>query len=427
MQKQARRTLAFVLCTAVAVLAQETTEPTVEGRLLAILRARGVIDAAEFSELSNLERELRGSADLERQVNALVEGIQDAAPKTSFKPGKGFDFATADGKFTMTVGGRIQTRATLNDIEDADNKFNFAVQHARIWMEGSVFDPSWKYRVHFDASGDRVTAGSSTSSASATALREAYIEKAFEKALNLRFGQYKTPYSRQFITSSANLEFVDRWIGHGSFFQNYQPGMMLHGLFGGEKSDLFEYYAGVFNGNGVNVQQTAGGDNRVMEVVRVAMNPMGAVKYSESDYAGGDFKAALGLNGWSSSDPALDKSDRSIGADLTIVGHGLYLTGEWHDRSFANGDPDYEGWFAQAGYFLVPGTLDVGLRYSTWGRDGATSGLDKVTEVLGVVGYSFDQHNLKLQLDAGTVETANVGGAGDTDEFRVRLQASLIF
>jgi hypothetical protein len=32
-----------------------------------------------------------------------------------------------------------------------------------------------------------------------------------------------------------------------------------------------------------------------------------------------------------------------------------------------------------------------------------------------------------LQLDAGTVETANVGGAGDTDEFRVRLQASLIF
>ncbi len=427
MLKNARRTMMAVLCTAVAVLAQETMEPTVEGRLLSILRARGVIDASEYTELSALEKEMRGGADLERQVNALVAGMQDAAPKLARKAGKGFEFATADGKFSMTLGGRIQTRATWNNFENADDKFNFAVQRVRIGLDGQVFDASWKYKVIFDASGDKVTAGASTSTASFTALREAWLEKSISKAVNVRMGQYKTPYSRQWLASSGGQEFVDRWVGHGTFAQNYQPGLMLHGMTGGEKSDLFEYYAGVFNGNGLNVQQTSGGDNRVLEVVRVAVNPFGGLKYSECDFAGGDFKAAAGLNVWSSNDPAFDKADRSFGGDLTLAGHGLYLTGEWHDRSFANGDPDNNGWFAQAGYFVVPGTLEVGLRYATWSREGATTGIDNVSEILGVVGWFADGHNLKIQLDAGRVETDNLGSTPDMEEFRVRLQASMIF
>lgn len=411
--------------------AQTQQEPSVEGRLLEILRTRGVIDAAEFTELSTLEQQLRQSADLENQVNdrveELVARLQDEAPKTSWKSGKGFNYLTADGKFSMTLGGRVQVRATYDDIENADNKMNFAAQRVRIWMEGHIFDAAWKYKLQFDASGDRVTAGASSSSASFAALREAYIEYAASANANVRMGQFKTPYSRQWLTSSGSQEFVDRWIGNGQFFQNYQPGLMVYGTAAGEKNDLFEYSVGVFNGNGINVQQTSGGDDMLMTVARVAVNPFGAVKYSESDFAGGDFKAAVGLNGWRMNNTTLNATDDSVGADVVVAGKGLYATSEYHKRSFADGSPDRVGWFAQAGYFVDPGKVDIGIRYAKFWVDNATVGLDDVTEVLAVLGYYIDQHNLKLQLDAGSVSTRNVGGSGDVDEFRLRLQAQIIF
>lgn len=416
---------------AAGLYAQETAAPSVEGRLLQILRTRGVIDAAEFTELSSLEKQLRESAELEQQVSGRVEEMvaqmQDAAPKTSWKSGKGFNYATADGKYSMTLGGRVQVRATHDGIENAADKLNFAAQRVRIWVEGHIFAPEWKYRLQFDPSGDRVTAGASTSSASATALREAYLEYASSPALNVRFGQFKTPYSRQWLTSSGSQEFVDRWVGNGQFTQNYQPGLMVHGAALGEKNDLIDYAAGVFNGNGINVQQTSGGDDMMMVVGRVAVNPFGAVKYSESDFAGGDFKAALGINAWTMNNTTLMADDCSIGADITVVGHGLYATSEFHRRTFADNSNDRVGFFAQAGYFVDPGVVDVGLRYARFWVDGATSGLDDTTELLGVLGYYIEQHNVKLQLDAGSVSVRNIGGAGDTDEFRIRLQAQIIF
>ena len=92
------------------------SEKSVDSRLLEILKQRGVITDAEFGELKQLETELKKESDLEGNVNAKVSEMMsrmaDDAPKLSYKPGNGFTLKSANGLFSLTVGGRIMVRAT---------------------------------------------------------------------------------------------------------------------------------------------------------------------------------------------------------------------------------------------------------------------------------------------------------------------------
>ena len=76
----------FLLGMSLAVFpafAQDAGVSTVDGRLLEILKSRGVITTDEYTELKKLEADLRVSADLERNVDAKIEemvarAVQDA-------------------------------------------------------------------------------------------------------------------------------------------------------------------------------------------------------------------------------------------------------------------------------------------------------------------------------------------------------------
>ena len=69
-----------VLCAVVP--AQET----VEGRLLKILKEKGVIDKAEYEDLKELEAQLRRAdnvaALIDTRIEEMISGVQDAAPST---------------------------------------------------------------------------------------------------------------------------------------------------------------------------------------------------------------------------------------------------------------------------------------------------------------------------------------------------------
>ena len=83
-----------------------------------------------------------------------------------------------------------------------------------------------------------------------------------------------------------------------------------------------------------------------------------------------------------------------------------------------------QGFYAQAGYCIIPKTLEVAFRHSYLDPDRDVSN-DLQTDIQGAVSYYFNKHNLKLQGDVtnGHIQHA----AGPTDDMIYRLQAQVIF
>lgn len=451
------RVLAALLVGTVATgMAQEVGDRSVEGRLLEILRKRGIITDAEFGELSRLEEEIRHESELESKlegrIDEMVNRIAQEGPKTGYKVGKGFNWTTPDGKFALTLGGRMQVRVSHeeNDNNTAAGKFdegetNINVPRMRVWLEGHAFEPYWKYNVQFDVAGDTArgpvsvaggapavtSTGTFTSQNRLTELKDAWIEFTKWAPFNIRGGQFKVPYSRHQITSSGKLEFVDRTVTDSVFAPGRNHGVMVFGSTGGEKSDIFEYYAGAFNGEGEN---SVNNDDGLMWAGRLAVNPLGGIPYSESDLKGTeDFRIALGVNSWFHDNDNHNQAGArfdtwTLGADLTMTWMGFFFTAEAHTLETEQGgaDLDAEGWFAQLGYFIIPHELEIAVRAAgiDWDDSATVAGQ---REYLGVLGWFLADHNLKFQLDFGRVELHQHNHANNDDEWRGRLQAQIIF
>jgi len=82
------------------------------------------------------------------------------------------------------------------------------------------------------------------------------------------------------------------------------------------------------------------------------------------------------------------------------------------------------GFYAQAGYMIIPKKLEAAIRYSYLdpNRDVAN---DNTIETIGAVSYYFDKHNLKLQGDVGNIHKQT--STGPTDDMQYRVQVQLIF
>ncbi len=431
-------------------------QETVSSRLLKVLKDKGVIDAAEFEELKAVEAEMRHEDRLgdlvDTRIEEMVANVQDAGPSTGYKIGKGFSWTTSDKRFKLTVGGRLQVRFTNdfyknNPRTDDENEPDFDVPRARVWLAGNAFETYLKYKFQFAIAGDEAdsdvgvagtlpngntlnSSGSTSSKNRLSELKDAYFDFAKWSAFKIRGGQFKVPYSRHQMTSSGRQQFVDRGVTNKVFAPGRDVGVMIHGMAGGESSDLFEYYFGAFDGEGENKSNN---DKGLMYAARLAVNPFGAVKYTESDTKyHDDFRLALAVNGWVHQDDNHTDSgdDWSIGADLAAFYKGFSALFEIHYREddvSGGDDVDSLGWLAQLGYFLIPNEFEVALRAAEIDWD--DNGLDDSgrREYLIVFGYFWYEHNMKLQLDFGRVEDHEGDTAENVDEWRVRMQFQVIF
>lgn len=447
-----RRVLGCVCAVALlagAARAQGGGEPSVEGRLLQILRDKGVISEGEMAELSALERELRERDSIEVQlrerVGEMVASLDDGSPRVAHRPGRGFSFTSADKAFRLNIGGRIQVRFTYdfwqeNASTDRENRPDFDVPRARLDFTGHAFHEHLKYRIHFDVAGDRADTpvtfpGAGTvrfaSGNRLAELKDAYIDYVKWPELSLRAGQFKTPYSRQFLTSSAQFQMVERSPVHRAFIRDRDVGLMVFGAAGsGENAKLIEYYAGIFDGEGEN---STNNDKGLLYVGRVAVNPFGEVAYTESALKQTeDFRLAVGLNAWLHQDDNHrgEGDDWAIGFDVAIFWCGFFATAEFHYReNDAGGGPDVRivGWSAQAGYFIIPEEFEVSLRYVEVDWDNNGTGTAAQREYLVGLGYFFEGHAMKIQTDFGWVEAHFGNHANNTEEWRWRLQFQLVF
>lgn len=378
--------------------------------------------------------------DVLKEKGVITEEDYKAVTKSrplDYKLGKGFTFTSPDEKFQLSLGGYLQSRYTFTDNETGQDTSEFRVRRMKLFTNGYAYtkDLTYKLQVEFTDS--------------AKLLEHAWLNYKLVDEAQILFGQAKTPFTRQEITSAGAQQFVDRANATNTFKVGYDTGLMLHGKVA---KGLLNYNLGVYGGVGQNTLRTT---NNNALAARVAFNPLGDMSYSEADleqsekplvsigsnYYMDTLKKTsatafetnnltfAGSNGWlkGSSFGATEKVDiNTFGIDAAFKWMGFSAQGEYFvgqaDGQTSNNTLRAHGFYAQAGYFIIPKQLEVATRYSYVdpNRDSAN---DLRTETSGAISYYFNKHNLKLQADATNIHKQ----PARSDDMQYRMQAQIIF
>jgi phosphate-selective porin len=406
--------------------------------IAAVILATPLCGAAPPADAKTLEEILRDKGVL------TEEDYQEAVRKNDlayYRPGRGIAVESRDGKNAAHVGGRLQARYTFTDVDDPsrENTSNFDIPRMRVWLRGNVFAKELYYTWQHDFGGS----GGAT-------LKDALLGYRFADPLSVQLGQFKAPTSRQQLTSSGSQLFVDRSLADGFFNLGRDRGIQASGSFAGSR---VQYAAGIFNGNGEN---RGNPENNHLYAVRLDVEPLGSVPLDEAAFGRTGPRLNLGA---SYGFQTLSEADQSSGVnsgfltrgvnvgalDLTagkeadvwvatanahFLWMGLSAAGEFY---FANIDPDgvsdwdANGYYLQAGYQVVPDTVEVGVRYSAVKSDDslapAAARYDRSEWQVGA-NYYLAKHNAKLSADfTRHKDDLRV----NRDDNLLRVQAQMVF
>jgi hypothetical protein len=358
--------------------------------------------------------------------------------RSSYAFGKGFKVQTEDDRYELNVYNRLQLRYTFTDQEDdkKEDTSTFRVRRMRTIFEGHFYDPSLLYKVQVEW-------------ASKPELKDAYLWWKPRPYAGLQVGQWKVPFNRQQITSSGALQLVDRSITDDFFTLERDVGASLTGNWFGEKHDLVEWNAGIFNGNGFNRTNNDNSDH--LGVARLLFMPLGKFDYYVESDVNNTPDPRFGIGGAGAYNSQADSTatekarvfeggrlgtffgddikGRFDVAQATVDAHfkwrGLSVLGDYF---WAEADPNAglsksaQGYNFQTGYFVLPKRLEAAFRYAWIDRD--LDGDHGLREIGGAIGYFFLAHNLKIQADVRRLSDEGPGRDDlDTMEYRAQVQA----
>jgi phosphate-selective porin OprO/OprP len=133
------------------------------------------------------------------------------------------------------VQGDLRSRRNFNEGDDEEEGLNGTVtelRRARIGLEGEWHDFS------FDVTLDPADEGEH--------LKDLYGEYKFARAFRLRGGHFKVPFSQEFLTSAAKIDFIERSL----VVTNLAPSRDWGGMAFGSVTRHLDYMVGVFKGDG---------------------------------------------------------------------------------------------------------------------------------------------------------------------------------
>lgn len=349
---------------------------------------------------------------------------------------KGFFIRDPDDLFLLRIGARVQARFTYEALDQQEtDEINISIPRARVALSGHALTKNLGYKFQADFGKGSV------------ALKDFYLDYGIvPKALHVRAGQFKRPFSRQQLNSSGRLELVDRAITDKAFGAGRDIGLMFHDR--PTKSPTFEYALGVFNGSGdkgglggdvVVDPETGEGEiesgkfNNVpdrlhpMLVARVGYNYGKKPKmYREADLEGGPFRFGIGASGIVDWDVDNDDDGNLRGeVDYMVKLHGFSTTGALYVASAQDGDGfgdqayDAYGFHFQAGY-VIEEMFQPAFRYASVRPD---EGGDQ-QEIGGGLSLYLIGHKLKVQTDGFAMVTAVEGGDRLDGLFRTQVQGA---
>ena len=345
-----------------------------------------------------------------------------------------FDLSWKDGKTTiksknaeLNISNRMQIRFTHEDLDinsatSKPERDSFRLRRMKMKFDGWVYNKNLTYEFQANFAD------------SANILEDANINYDFtkgKKAVMVKAGQFKVPFGRQELTSSGSQQFVDRTLVSNTFARGRDIGVQLWGT---PFSSKIDWRVGLFNGNGRTVSRN---DNDDLQLnARLAWQPFGDVKYSESDFEStGNFLFAIAADYESSvrevaaaGTAVAHQNDQEIlGFDVVAKWSGLSLYGEIFDRSNDRNkgfsDFDDAGIILQAGYFILPKKFEVAVRVAELDPNSDVDDNER-TENGVALNWFPNKHNHKLQADYRLIEDK---ARANSDDKEFRLQYQLIF
>ena len=193
--------IALGLCTAPPAHAKN-----VAAEILDILKANGQISEQQYRDLMIKALAEEEQHDAAAELPQKVADVEKKVGKKNFltpywKSGLRLD--SADGKFKLKIGGRVQNDWTIygtdEELRDRFGRIGDGTEfrRARLFMEGSVYG-NVKYKFQYDF-------------ASSDPFKDAYIQvKKLPMVGNFTIGHFKEPFSLEELTSSKYITFMER-------------------------------------------------------------------------------------------------------------------------------------------------------------------------------------------------------------------------
>ncbi|MGH9868307.1 MAG: porin [Candidatus Polarisedimenticolia bacterium] len=383
-----------------------------------------VFDSEEAIHLYNFRHGLQGEVIFKPVEKKPVSNWSWKDGKSTFESDRAL----------MVLSNRVQFRFTEEQPQNLESRGTYRIRRAKTKFEGWIYTKdltydlqmNWADTVDFTGRNQRILEDASLS----------YDFTRGRKAVMLKGGQFKVPFGRQELTSSGNLQFVDRSIV-STFFAGIFPRDQGIQLWGQTPMARIDWRTSMTNGNGIN--RALNDNDKYRWDVRVVWQPFGEVKYSEGDLETTDrpllaIAAIYQADNVQIGDPNSTAFDfETWGGDVTFKYRGFSIVSDYFrrlNRPELAGAEDFEsrGWDVQAGYCVYKRFVEVAARYAVIDPSNiATPGAPRVNDhqiERGVaLSWYINKHNLKLQTDYTQIETESIESTLD----QYHLQAQWIF
>ena len=222
--------MAIALGFSTLAVAQDTASETSEWarKTIADLTARVADLEGVVARLRTVQDEPWLTTRRADEIRGLVQDVlADADARSSLLQNginagwnNGFYLGSVDGNFLLKVQGQLQARFVYNTQDnspDDDDRWGFENRRTKLTFSGNVIDPSWQYRVQTSAGRD----------GGRFRLQSAFIAKEFGDNWKLQIGQFKPPFMREELVSSARQLAVERSLVNEEFNQGRSQGVEL--------------------------------------------------------------------------------------------------------------------------------------------------------------------------------------------------------
>jgi len=292
---------------------------------------------------------------------------------------------------------------------------SFDIRSIRPYWKGSLIDGKLKYKLllGFEKNSSDI------------AVLDACGDYKISDMLIIRFGQFKVPFDRQFLTPLGAMQFIERGVGGLKPFKR-DRGVTIRGNI---TKVFLTYDFGIFNGTGITKNFNAkniSGENKQKHIFagRVTINPQGEYGYKlalpdEAD----EFRTTAGF-GFATGQQNNDTTDAvTYCFDVAVRNKGFTAMFEYQNKhiEFPIKKTTTTGITVQAGYFILPKLEPVG-RYSNQKiKNGTTT-----NEMTFGFNYYFAKNNAKLQLNYTLLENDYTSDENKRDN-KMQLLYQLVF
>src|SRR6266487_6094696 len=330
----------------------------------------------------------------------------------------------------LVLGGFIQANFEDGDVSAFEGRFGetalkdrFRLRRARIGMTGD-FAEQFDFKIEGDFEQNDGTSPSNRTDFSGT---DIWLNWHQFPGAQIKVGQYKAPFGLEHLTPDTSLLIIERSNTTGAITPDRQIGIELWGKpftnIWPEQKNLLTYYAGIFNGNGRNINNND--NNNFMYVGRLELMPFKGKVFGQTSSLklGGDVLNSRDDKGTNISQSLnlLVNADGSLssfvlpGADERTAWSvdawfklglfdliGEYLQEKVNGRTVNGVPPGFanfttDGFYVTAGYFLIPKKLQAAVQWQD--LNPGQKGNDGIYSITGGLNYYIHGDDLKLMVN----------------------------